>query len=193
MKKKYIGIALSALMLITVVTVGGTLAWLTDQDQAVNNVTVGNVQIEVEEPNWDEEDATDIWPGKVTAKDPIVTNTGKNPSYVRIKVVYDSAYANYLTFDYDTDSDGAWFEKDGYYYYKSVLGVDSQTSPLFNQFTFSSTYEEPQNGVNPAFAINVYAEAVQSQGFAPADTSEAAFRTAILAAFDAYNAQENGI
>ena len=44
--------------------------------------TVGNVDIELEEPSWDPEAAKNITPMMEIAKDPQIENIGANPAYV---------------------------------------------------------------------------------------------------------------
>jgi len=76
MKKKIIALAL-VLCLAAVAVVGGTLAYFTDVADATNTFTVGNVDIELTEPNWEEtgkEEAKDAYPGEPLAKDPKVIN-----------------------------------------------------------------------------------------------------------------------
>lgn len=76
--------------------VGGTLAYLTDSEQATNTFTIGDASIEIIEPNWpgnDSPDTTpdpenpgseipenpgDFVPNEEIAKDPQVDNTGTN-------------------------------------------------------------------------------------------------------------------
>ena len=66
--------------------VGGTFAYLTDYDQAVNQFTVGQVKIELEEPNWEPEKHTKIVPTEEIKKDPQVKNTGSNDAFVYLEV-----------------------------------------------------------------------------------------------------------
>lgn len=65
---------------------GGLSAYFTASSSATNTFTVGNgdsnVSVNLEEPNWDPEDAKDITPLQEFAKNPIVTNTGDNDVYV---------------------------------------------------------------------------------------------------------------
>ena len=85
-----------ALTLAALLLVGGVFAYLTDTDNQTNTFTMGNVEIDLTEPTWDEypdEDhngvpdiAEDIWAGKVIAKDPTITNTGDNDAYVYLTV-----------------------------------------------------------------------------------------------------------
>ena len=80
-RKAFISIALVLALAIT-----GALAFLTARDSAENKFTVGNVDIELTEPNWDENNAKNIVSGQIIAKDPTITNTGRNDAYVYMMV-----------------------------------------------------------------------------------------------------------
>lgn len=69
MKKSWIVIV--AVALITVLAVGGTLAWLTDTAMASNTFTVGRIDIKLTEPSWT--DNSKLYPGAVIGKNPTVT------------------------------------------------------------------------------------------------------------------------
>ena len=71
MKKKIVSMCL-CLALLAVVVIGGTLAYFTDKDAATNAFTVGKVDIELDEPNWEGNDQT-LMPGTRLAKDPTIT------------------------------------------------------------------------------------------------------------------------
>ena len=88
MKKqvKKIIAALAASILIVVATVSGTLAYLTATETVTNTFTVGNVEIELEEPNWPDTIPEQILPNQVIEKDPQVTNTGNYGAVVFLKV-----------------------------------------------------------------------------------------------------------
>lgn len=85
-----------ALTLAALLLVGGVFAYLTDTDNQTNTFTMGNVEIDLTEPTWDNypdennndvpDIAEDIWAGKVIAKDPTITNTGDNSAYVYLMV-----------------------------------------------------------------------------------------------------------
>jgi predicted ribosomally synthesized peptide with SipW-like signal peptide len=187
MKKKAIIISMVAVLFVSIMSISSSLAWLTDKDTATNKVSIGNVNIEVLEKTWVPADGLNIWPGKVTAKDPVVHNIGLNPSYTRIKVSMDSSLSNFISINYDTDATtGKWFKDGDYYYYKGVLQPNTTSTALFTQFTLLNTYKEPATGVTPSFDIIVEAEAVQSQGFEPVGTSDASLKAAILNAFSVY-------
>ena len=55
MKKKSLVSVLAAVCLIAVVGVGSTLAYFTDSDAATNVVTMGHVDIELDEPQFSAE------------------------------------------------------------------------------------------------------------------------------------------
>lgn len=71
MKKKILALSMVACLAATAL-VGGTLAYFTDATETkVNEFTVGNVDIDLTEPNW-KGDAT-LMPGKSYEKDPTIT------------------------------------------------------------------------------------------------------------------------
>ena len=187
MKKKKLILAVTGCLLISILTIGGTLAWLTDQEQVKNVATIGNVNIEINE-EWEPEDGLNIVPDVDITKKPSVKNIGANPAYIRAKVVFsDSYYNDYVELDYNlNDTNGQWFRNGDYYYYNQIVIPGESTTPLFTQFKLSSNYIEPPIGVNPGFDIDVYAEAIQSQGFEPSENTEASFASAILDAFRNY-------
>lgn len=75
--------ALAGLMALTLV-VGGVSAYFTDADTVTNTLTVGNVSIELQEPNW--EVTNNITPGQEMAKDPKIYNDGINDAFVFMSV-----------------------------------------------------------------------------------------------------------
>ena len=98
MKKKSILMAAIAVMLVAVLVVGGTLAYLTDTKSATNTFTVGDVKIKLDESNVNDPNGnrvtsneyTGMLPGIQYKKDPVVTNTGKNGAYVRAVVTIEN-------------------------------------------------------------------------------------------------------
>lgn len=170
MKKKILALSMVVCLAATAL-IGGTLAYFTDTDDATNTFTVGNVDITLTEPNWNKEgskDAPEVYPGEPLAKDPIVTNDGANPCFVRIKVTGLDCLGNagmitYRT-DYVTDKLGDNWVKgsDGCFYYNKVLEVGDTTDALFDQIVIPTGLT---NGdAKTAFNVVVTAEAVQAQG-----------------------------
>lgn len=66
--------------------IGSTFAYLTDRQTAKNTFTVGSVEISLTEPNFKEENAQNILPNQLIAKDPTIQNTGKNDAIVFARV-----------------------------------------------------------------------------------------------------------
>lgn len=163
-KKKIVSVALAASLAATAI-VGGTLAYFTDTDKAINNFSVGNVDIVVEEPHWNPDNAVNMYPGQVVEKDPVVTNEGNNPAFVRVKVEYDRDVVTLFS----RSAEWKYNEADGYYYYATPVAAGETTTPVFEKFILNNTVEN-----DPSHAeqyITVSAEAVQSQG-SNADTVE---------------------
>ncbi len=103
MKKKIAAICLCA-ALFAVAVIGGTIAYFTDQEEAVNVFTVGNVDITLDEAavttdadgNYIADTSKsrvqtntyeDIFPGQSICKDPTITNVGTYAAYVRADIV----------------------------------------------------------------------------------------------------------
>lgn len=164
MKKKILSIALVVAMVAVIAA--GSLAYFTDKDSKDNVFTVGNVDITLTEPNWDNEEKEDVYAGEPLAKDPTVTNVGKNPCFVRIKVENLDQFGNENLITYRTKyRDGAlgdgWVMVGDYFYYNKVLATTETTSALFDQIVMPKGLTGTEQNVKP---IKVTAEAVQAQG-----------------------------
>ena len=170
MKKKLVTGALIAAFGAVAIT-GGTLAYFTDEENATNTFTVGNVDITLTEPNWagsGSQDAPEVYPGEALAKDPTVKNDGANPCFVRIKVTGLDSLDNAGMITYRTDyKDGKLGDNwvlytDGYFYYNRVLEVGETTDALFDQIVMPTglTNGDAETG----YDVVVKAEAVQAQG-----------------------------
>ena len=84
---------LTACAMLGAVAVGGTLAYLTDNETATNTFTIGEVTADLLEPAWpdqdgtvDTDDVTLIVPNQQIAKDPQIKNTGENDIVAFLKV-----------------------------------------------------------------------------------------------------------
>ena len=187
MKKKLVLLS-TAVILVAMMVVGGTLAYFTADDAATNVFTIGNVKIDLTEPLWEanlngEEMLENIYPGMPITKDPMVTNIGDNPAFVRVKVEIptfspDGSSTTMPLFTIGTLG-ANWVDGgDGYYYYTASLASGEYTSKLFEVVTLT-TELDIHNGNSPLASniqnINITAEAVQSQGF---DTYADAFAAA---------------
>lgn len=118
MKKKILAICLVAALAATA-AISGTLAYFTDNEEATNTFTVGNVDVKLHESQYtmhvDGKTADDIKadaetylssylategenivPGIWVKKAPYVENAGKNPAYVRVVVSVPKAFSDVL-------------------------------------------------------------------------------------------------
>ncbi|MCI8951022.1 MAG: hypothetical protein HFG49_13465 [Lachnospiraceae bacterium] len=98
---------MAAICLIAILSLGGTLAYMTDYEAAENKFTVGKVDFNLYETSWDGElpdgsyatpsnashsdalginEATDMYAGKEIPKDPAIKNNSKNDAYLRMTV-----------------------------------------------------------------------------------------------------------
>lgn len=187
MKMKKVLALVLALCLAMAIGVGATLAYLTAQDSATNIFTVGNVKIDLTEPQWDavgKEEAKEVYGGEALAKDPIVTNTGANPCFVRIEVKGLDCLGNAGMIEYRTNyvkgALGAdWVKEGNYFYYTKVLAVDETTPALFDSVVI------PEGVTNDMgeFDIVVNAYAVQAQGARPSFSAVQDMTVAEIAAW----------
>lgn len=170
MKKKIVTICLVVALLLT--AAGGTLAYFTASDDEENTFTVGNVDIELTEESWITEgegaDMEDVYPGQILPKDPVVTNEGSNPCFVRISVEGLDALGEEHMIKYGTNGDNdvlgsGWTEYDGYYYFMATLAAGESTSALFEYIAIPTTVVNDFS--EAVYSVDVFAEAVQSQGF----------------------------
>jgi predicted ribosomally synthesized peptide with SipW-like signal peptide len=96
MNKKRAIATITACGLVAAMALGGSLAYLTDNESHTNTVQVsGNVRVDLVEPKWDETDedhngipdpAQETVPNQEIKKDPKVVNTGENPCFVFIRM-----------------------------------------------------------------------------------------------------------
>lgn len=87
-----------ALVLSVAMATTGTLAYLTDNDTKVNVFTIGNVDISVEEPSW--EDESPLLPGVAVEKDPHINNDGETDAWTWMTVSIPTALYPHLELDY---------------------------------------------------------------------------------------------
>lgn len=74
------------ILVLGVLLTGGTAAYLTDYDETINEFTIGKVEIELQEPNWNPQDHTKMEPGDSMEKDPQIKNTGMNDAFVYMEI-----------------------------------------------------------------------------------------------------------
>lgn len=79
----------AACVMVSAMAAGGTFAYLTDNESAVNTFTVGKVQVDLTEPDYpgnDSDEVKDLVPNEEVKKNPKVTNTGVNDALIFMTV-----------------------------------------------------------------------------------------------------------
>lgn len=107
-----IGIAIAAAVLTTGSTIGqGTIAYLTDYDNIVNQFTQGKLDIVPSEPEWPGDQIPTV-PGDVISKDPMISAAkgSQTPAYVYMQVKMPYGHVTKVNDDgtlYDKDESGS--------------------------------------------------------------------------------------
>ena len=187
MKKKIVTSCLVVALLVVGI-VGASLAYFTDQDAKENVFTVGNVDIELNEPHW--ETPASIAPGIAYAKDPVVKNVGTNDAYIRVDVKvsdwaafkaaaaahgitdlatifkgHDAAKWTRADIIEDATADTATYQ----YYYNTAIAKGASTEALFTSVTVPAAFTNAEMaaiaGNDGKFTIDVTAHAIQADGF----------------------------
>jgi len=168
MKRKILVLALTVIALS--VAAAGTIAYFTAQGRAANVITAGNVKMALHDEtaegvDFPQEGLHGMMPGDTADKIVYVENTGDNAFYTRIRltnVILKDGEDTRLSFDMihlDIDTANWYPGMDGWYYYRSSVEKDDQTSPLFTEVTF-----DPGMGnsyMDVSVQIEVTAQAVQ--------------------------------
>lgn len=198
MKKKFALMATS-LVLVAALAVGGTLAYLTSQDEVVNTFTVGNVAITLDEArvNPDGTPVADaarvkansykLIPGHTYVKDPTIhLDSQSEDCYLFVKVengisdieASDNNIASQLTSNGWNSLEG----NNGVYYYthdgQTIVSVgDNNDYKVFDSFTINGDANVGSvDTINTKITITAYA--VQADGFNTAnDAWNATFGT----------------
>lgn len=85
MKKKQLLMGMAACTLVGAMTIGGTMAYLTDHEETTNIFTVGKVQVDLTEPDWpgnESDEVHSLIPNQEIPKNPQITNTGDTDAIV---------------------------------------------------------------------------------------------------------------
>lgn len=149
-KQKKILTSVLSIVLVAVLAIGGTLAYLfTKTDKKTNVFTFAdNIKATLDEPNWDPKTAENLVPGKEIAKDPQITNTSKNAvnEYAAIKLTFTRGDGTALTDDETAtlmglitiDKSANWTLADGtatsgkqIYVYNDILNPNVTSDPIF--------------------------------------------------------------
>lgn len=198
MNKKKLLALLTSLTLVAAVGIGATLAYFTDSDAATNVITMGHVDIDLDEPEFDEEAGddktiTDITPGQKITKDPTITvDEDSADAYLRATITFEGLTdgtnntKNQISellanINIDTEvseaSPAAWYynSEDGYYYYNTKVSAGNSVE-LFTEVEIPASWGNEVADLT--FKIIVSAEAIQADNFAPTLDTTGKFITA---------------
>ena len=205
-KKKILVLAVSV-CLVAILAIGGTLSYFTDEEEATNTFTVGNVDITLTEPKWVEEKATLIH-GREIAKDPTITveeTSQRAYTFMKVqlsddfaKLIADYATAQEISLTNETEMKaliGEWFSStvqpkimkysltENYV----ILGVLSPKDPgqsvtYFDAITIPAEVVGSMIKADGTYEIYITAYAIQAEGFEGQNADAFADRQA---AFDA--------
>ncbi len=198
--KKYVILILSIAML-TVVLIGGSWAYFTDSDESKNIVTMGHVQISLDEPEFEKITKNtyhqdDVMPTQIIVKDPTVTiKEDSEDCYIRVKILVNGfdqlpqdskktkqEYCEELetTFkvkqneDYVSMKDYGWIKSGDYYYY--VGGNEDGICHPRDVIPVFSQFTIPRDWdeeiAEQEFKITISAEAIQAANFKPTRTDD---------------------
>lgn len=116
-----------------------TLAYLKDNDQLDNIMTVGEVVIEIDEDFVPPTDTPD--PGEAVAKTVKIKNTGNIICTVRVRLLFEDPLFRDLAEPFETGSD--WlYQPDGFYYYMKPVAPGEETQALINEVRFRTEYSD---------------------------------------------------
>lgn len=146
MKKQKIKVLLSFLV-VAVMCIGGTMAFLHDSDSPlVNTFKLAQVDTDIEEGGETGEHTAE-------SKDPVVKNSNESPVYVRARVNLSDIEESDVTVVFNTT---AWENgNDGFWYYKQILKGGEKTEPLFTDLEISDTVPK-----DATFDVLVYQESI---------------------------------
>ena len=183
--KKLIALAIAGVLGIGAIA-GGTLAYFTDSDNKTNVITMGHVDVDLEEPGW--ENPNNVQPGNKYLKDPQISVVdGSEDAYLRAKVTVTlkDKNGNDVMVDGEqllpalsevVDINDGWNptpDADGYYYYNTKVSAPTTVS-LFkvkgegdNKYTVEIPMEWGNAYAETVLTIDIVAEGIQADNFTP--------------------------
>ena len=206
MKTKKIFISIAVIAVVAVLTVGMALAYMTDRERKVNTFTVGDLDITLSEPDWnDQEDGNEMVPGYETKKNPTVKAI-HGSSYMRVTVEFVSTDSSGMTAarvekimqticcrgatGVNTENftlDGVRSTDTKYVYNYNGIFEEGSEVILFDAVKIPTAWNQTDISVLGSYKLVIRAEAIQSSGF---DSAEDAYK-ALDGEIAAGTAQEN--
>ena len=217
--KKQMVMAAAACAMMGVMVIGGTMAYLTDSETATNTFTIGQVKIDLEEPEY----------AKLTdtqKKNPQVENTGVNDAIVFLKVEMPkkdvivaekdgtrkttavTELFTMLNTDIDPAADGStdgknWVELQGddtgadtnihVYAYKEKLAKDAKTTALFDSIQLQNIIEGQIDTDTENIKVTAYAiQAAEVLEGEDTDLTDTLTKENLQKIYNVYGKQNNG-
>ena len=154
-RRRLTPLAAAALLMVLVMSVGGTLAWLTAHTNAITNTfTVATPGVEIEE-GFDKQTKSNVQ----------VKNTGEVEAYIRVALVptWEDENGNAVAEPASLDdlsitwgNSGKWLKgTDGYWYYKEPVAPGYSTEVLLEKATVTT-----ENGYH--MNLQVMADSIQA-------------------------------
>ena len=175
--KKYINkksIIIASVMLLLLVAVGTTLAYIfTETNPVENTFNPSKVACAVVENNNPDENRADIVLNDSIKTNVQIKNTGDTDAYIRVAVVVNwaSADGSCVWAQKPADNDyeitynlnGDWFDGgDGFYYYSKTISPEELTTILINEAKQLKSAPQTPDGIQYYLSIEIVASAIQS-------------------------------
>ena len=167
---------IASFMLLFLLAVGSTMAFITDTDSKTNKFSFGNVEVTITEPNWVPANGLNVVPGQTIAKDPLLTNTGSTNAYVFLEVAIPCVN-NKPVMVYTVNSGWALVNSDACTYGQmintyvygttttaTVLAPNASTPTLFDSVTINTLANYEVQQFTGDFDVNVYGYGTQADG-----------------------------
>ena len=137
-KKKLIWMIPILIILISAASLG-LQAYLSDNEIATNEITIGAVTTEIVEDFVPPEE---LIPGVEFTKNVSIKNTGQSACFVRIKAVFtDSDMEKVCSVDWN-NNDFIYNNTDGYWYYANPIESGESTPSLFTKVSIVETLDD---------------------------------------------------
>lgn len=158
-KKKILSVVL-VIALVAITVVGSSLAYFTDKDEALNTFTLGDVDIALYEPDWNEKADHTLMPSKSFDKDPYIgVEAGSQDTWVFMEVSVNKfnswlelngAYRD--TLEEDPFGIGSYLDEDGTIsgeYAEKLLANDAALAKALvsEWFTVAADYDQDLTSV----------------------------------------------
>jgi len=170
---------------ISLLSLGGTVAYFVTSETAHNVVSMSGVSILLSElagPDGSRpfHDLENITAGETYSKIPYVENNGPEPVWVRAKVSLkktagdgtESTLSDFSSLMTLQDLGENWiFSSDGFYYYNSALQSGESTEPFFKSVKFADVIDEDFSLATYTLSVSAEATQVKHNGTSAQDAA----------------------